>query len=473
MQTKIRKIILIVSLVLILAILAGMIGVTAVLSREKENEWEYVRNDQKIDYYSGSVSGTDFEYAANLKRQIVVYLGSILNDEFASFLNIYNILSYYLNDVSDRIILSMSLARIPAEKLNLISRCLQSHPISNIFGKFEQVMQEITDAEEIERKLIEVLSETSLLKLVGTGLRDFMSETTLTENEIGEFIYYYCSQNGNSGYIEYLNKMGKNYFVKMISCTVYVLSSLNGENPFGRLGNETLYYMIQTVLYELGDLYAGIKRLPGEIDTFEHVFQLTWDYGDAYENGLQLSELARSIKGRIGTLFCVMGYFMQNISVDDITAMYEYENASEEYKDEKRIAEAILLSGAIKRSYRISAEELDLEEKSAADFFVKYAEVDETLEQISTILGNRDEEDPEEEWIDPFVTFSDSLRFFDEKDLTIEEISMMDKESDAYTEIVGKARGMNAIDGGLSTIFGHLINIWVLNETEKTATEGE
>ena len=497
MNNKVKIVFSVLSVLLIVGILGGMIGTTVVLSKKSEKEWEYKQYDQELEYFSADYANVDFGYITNFKKQISVYLGGLLNAEFAGFLNIEKVLEVRLSSFADKVVNAMAMARISAEKLNAISRMLQENPISGIYTRFSDFFDRLAETENVESEIINFISNASIFSVLGDLLHDFMEKTTLTENEIANFIYYYILQNESEEYLEYFHKMGKEYFIKIVSETVYALSSMQSES-LDHYNQESLFYIIQTILYELGDLYLDISDLTGGVDTFEHVFRFTWNYNTQYESYEELNALTAEVKGDIGTLCIVMGLFLKEISVDDISVFYTFRNAEWNEREQKMIVASIALSQTVQRTYEKAKLEFDLSYENAPDFFLHYADMDATLDEIiATLRGGDDEEgnwdifdeseldifdegweedleDIEAEEVpDSFLIFSEALRFFNEGNFTMESFVAMDPESEEYKSIVENAQKIYAIEGGFSTLFGRLIDIWMLNKIEKITVEEE
>ena len=487
METKKKSVIVIIAFILVICLLGGMIAMTVVLSRSEKKEWNYTASEQGLDYYSGQNSNLDFQYITNFKRQISSYFGQILGNGLATVFQIDNQLEAFLEKFSERVVTAMAAARIPAEKINKISDRIRTNSFSDVYKKIMEKMNEFRpfeSEEDVEKWIIKALMETSVFSLVGSGLNSFMTATTLNENEISDFIYYFAIQNESEEYKEHLLRMGKDYFTKIIADTVYCLCFLE-KDGFNR--TEDRFYNAQAVLFQLGDLYGKIDAFPNGRELFEQVFRLTWEYDEKYVERETLNAFASEIRGDIATLFVFSGKFLKEISVDELKANQDFRAETDEARKEKMMMiSAMKFSSLISSSYGEIASEMNLSEENASDFLLKCSNLIEKMNLLAeTLQGDIDEdvifddetiELPEElfdEQQNAFKIASDSVLYFAEANYSENDIFNMSKDDVEYENALNAAKGIYSIEGGYTNLFINLARVWFLNKTARQEAKNE
>ncbi len=465
MQSK--KIFGIIISVAVVLILVGMIVATALISKSDAAEWEYVSSDEKINY-DNSPDDTEFQHAENFRHSIEAYFSSIFKGFLSSSMNLDKYIEKAMSAFSNKLVNAMGEARISSAKLNRISKAIDDNSVEAIFAKIKNEISKVSSLEELEKNVAAKVNDMTFLGFVGDIITGFMRETTLTENEIAEVIYYYYKQNGDEKYVEYLNLVGKDFLTTLLTDTIYALSTLNAVSV-SDYQLEATAGTVKTILYQLGSVYTGVSALSGGGATMEKILGWTWSYGEEYKNADKLNEYVKLCNGKTGDLFGVIGFVMKELSTEDVSAVLSYRSASDEKeKSDKKIVAAASLAKCIDRAFPSIKSGCLTEFESVEGMAKTYSEVSKNLGELAFAVldeyqTEKTEEDTPEDYTERFDNFISGYEVMRNLEMGYADIEKMNSESDEYKNLKAKADEFFEIEEGLISILGNVVSVKISN----------
>ena len=464
-----------ISVVIIVVILISMIVSTVILSTKQSQQWEYISAEDKLNYYATDPNDSDFQYVMNFKASLSEYFSELFNEFLSTYVNLKGYISSIMEKFADRIINAMEQARVSSAKLNKIAQALKSNSVSSIFTSIKDDLMQIESLDELEEYLIKLTENFSIFSLFGDTINGFMDESSLTENEIAEFLYYYLAQNTNETYFSTLKSVGKDFFVSLVSNTIYVLRFFEdaGQNEYLSL---TTANSIQAVFYQLGSVYESISKLPGGTVTLEKVFGFDFEYSIDIPESEQLNSYAENVKGKIGEIIVLLGSFMKKMTAEDIQSYITYLSLEDgKEKSDMKIYSAIVMTRIISLYFNDITDVCGGEINNITELAERYASMTSSLTDISFTLVNSEilleegqqsseSEDEPINYSTFFTEFANAVNYFSEINLQISDLNSLSAESDEYTELLAQADAFFEIENGFAGIFDNLITVW-LSET--------
>lgn len=455
---KKENVLAVIALATVIVLLAGMILATVLLSEKKSDEWEYISANDNIDYV-----GTDFEYLDNFRSAISTYFSDLFNEFFSSYINLNAALQDYINGVVGKIVSAMSSARIPGAKLDKIAKALNDNSLGAIFSSIKSDISQLHSIEELEAYFTGKLANVGFLDSSGKFFNGIMKETALTESEIATVIYYYLKQNANESYVGVLDVVGKDFFVSLVSDTIYVLSTIQTASQSDYL-LVSAAGSLKEILYQLGGIYSALALLPGGAETAEKVFGFDFDFADGYKNPEVVNGYVSAIKGKIGELAVICGRLMKIVSAEDVKTYCRYVSLEEgKEKNDAKIQCAIRLSEILCTDVSDITAVGDTSYNSVKELADAYANVasaaaDLAFELIYSLVEDVERTEPTDfsPYFSDFATAAEALSAVN---MGIEEIRDLSADSEEYTALLGYADDFFGIEEGLGGLCGNLITL--------------
>lgn len=457
----------IITIALVVVVLALCIAGTFLLEGNMNQEWEYRTDDSDLDYYAQG-SGNDFQYATSLKYAISNYFGTTLNQ----YVNIASLIEPF----SEKVVTAMSKARIPARKLKLIADQLDADNLASPFKDFAEFIKQFDNVYEFEDYLLE-MDPVGFFSTLFSGISSIFRQTNLTEDEFATFIYEYLSSNASDSYKSFLLLIGREYFIKLLSNTLYVIVRMD-ETANTQYMSASTSSALQQVCYQLGSTYVNIAKISGGTTTFERILWWTWDYDVSTDKGKMAQELSDSVRGKIGDLFLVLGNVLKNATTSDIEFIVNKNNGSDEHIEEcNQIISSIKLAKALNQAV-VESNDILTEKYSTTDaFFDKYQEVSVMLSELAYIVseGEKDEEYEQSrvDLIDVYTQTKKQMSLLLTKNYLMEELLNMDVESDEYKELKEASSFINNVEGQVSYLLSQIFYVMVVNQLDSIPEEND
>ncbi len=282
-----NAIIIILVVTISVAIIAGAVCV-AVDGNKNNGDREYFFDTAPIDYSTQE----NFTYANLFKKAVAEYLSPVSSQ-------------IDLSAFADRLLAAMSVTRIPAEKLGGMASAIRKNNLNDIVGNIDG---DITDEK------LEELLKISGLKVISDFLDGFFTESGLTGEEAGKFLYNYMELYSAENYKTALHVIGEDNFVKFVSTTTYFLTSVSDiKEGTGDYVNSTV---LKAALYEAGSAYLDMGSKG--TDVLEQVLGFNFYYDEDKTYSAEINGYAAAINGKLGCVIPLLGYVLREIKTYDI-----------------------------------------------------------------------------------------------------------------------------------------------------------
>lgn len=453
-----------IAAVLIFLLVGGMILTTVLLARSEQKQWSYYSSDDTFDYYSTETSSKDFQYVNNFKHALYTYFDSLINDKLSTYFNVESLMEKYLEKIAERAVNAMASARVPAVKLNKIAEYLSNNSLGSFYNAFKEFVSQFDTYDEMEAYIFENIGDYTIFSIFRDSLSGLMRETGITENEIARFIYYYLLQNSDKTYVTYMELIGEEFFVRLVSNTIYVMVTI-GDISNSRYLSESTAYSARSVVYQLGSLYVGIGSLPGGGETLERILHTNREYDETYGEYVRMNELSEKMKGKIGDFIILLGYFMRNIEPDDISSYFAYV----EEEDEQAKKDAMIYSAwRFARRFDDALVDVYGNEGGRIERFIgKYTGLLDDMCELSVLMIHEISDNDDEIPVEPsteFFTFGNACIALCENNYTPDEIRQMDKEGEDYAALLYEAESFFQFKVAISSMISYTLLIWSANE---------
>jgi len=443
-KSKTKTVFFVAAFVLVLAILSGTIIYTVIQSSQKKSDWELFIDAAPVDYSTEE----NYFFVLRFKDSAKKFISSVFNGADATVL-------------VDRVVISLSKARIPAEKLGAMATAIAQTDINKI-------SQSLNNMEITEDNIMEFMQITTM-EYIAQALHEFFSVSGLTEEEFSRFLYEYLKEYSPKDYIIYLDIFGKENFIAFFSNSIYLINTLSEIKETG--GENISNYALQAVFYQLGSVYLSIINDVG-VDVVENVLCFDWSFED--QNGqldTEKNALFETMQGKIGLIAGVFGSLMKELDVFTIKTIRDYilEEDEGRIKSDKQIYSQMLMAKSIKSSLST----LYSAKTGIADFddmVGTYLIVIKNAVILNYLMsgGNSDDEIIIEacEQIDGnMARYKGAIEYLSELEYTYEEISNIE-EGEYYEGLVIKAKEMNSMKYSLDYFIASLLNIWINNQAK-------
>ena len=457
----------IITIALVVVVLALCIAGTFLLEGNMNQEWEYRTDDSDLDYYAQG-SGNDFQYATSLKYAITNYFGTSINQ--------YVDISSLIEPFSEKVVTAMSRARIPARKLKLIADQLDVDKLSGPFKDLNEFLKQFESIEELEEYLNNV-EPIGLFDMLFSGIASLLRQSSLTEDEFAAFIYEYLADNTNATYKGFLALFGKDYFLKLFSNTLYVISRMEqmSDTPYMSTATSSA---LQQVCYQLGSTYVNIANVSGGTAMIERVLWWTWDYDQSTEKGVKAQQLTNSFRGKIGDLFLIIGNVLKNVTVSDIEFLVNKNNVTDEIiKERNKILTSIKIAKALDNALNVSQNILTEEYHSHEEFFDQYKDVSIAISELAWVVGEGEKDSEyEQSLVDLRNLYEKTKQYMSlllTKDYTMEQLTNMDVESQEYLDLKEASAFVNNIEEHSAYILTQLVMVMITNKVDSIPEEND
>lgn len=434
-----KTIFAIIALVLLLSICMGMVVYIFMQSNKEKPDWELFIDIAPVDYSSQENYFSVMRFKDNTNK----FISQIFNGVNATTL-------------TDRVILSLSKARIPAEKLGTMATAIAAINVNDIYNS-------LNSSDITEDNILDFM-QTTTMEYISQAIHKFFVASNLTEEEFSRFLYVYLSDYTSKEYLLYLNLLGKDNFISFFSNSIYLINTLSEIQETG--GKNISDYALQAVFYQLGSVYTKIVNEVG-VDVIEKVLCFDWHFKNS--NGSEnevANDIYSNIKGRIGLIVGILGAIMQQTDVNTINAFREYtkETSNEKIKTDKLIYSQILMAKTIKdalnKLYTAKSGIKDFDDMVATyesvikntillNYVINGGEAtDETIvkqcDDISLYMAN----------------YSGAIKYLYQKNYSLSDLVDMEKD-DYYEELLIKAKEMSSMKYSVDYFIASLINIWI------------
>lgn len=471
---KIKKdrIRLIIAIVLIVSILVGMIVSTVVLSNSKYEDFEYYSKSAGYDYY-GDQSGVAFQHATRFKMAFTNYLKDSFGDIFNKYTTLPNIVESAVGLFADRLILAMGEAQIPSTKLDLMATKINQKKLFVTLNKFWKTLEEYDDIESALDDFQKFVEDFSLMSFIGEGISTFLKESSLTEDEVADIIYYYLSKNSNETYKAYLNLVGKEFFTNLISNTIYVVSTFYQYNTSDYQLMATSY-SLKEVLYQLGSIYLQVEKIGG-INVERSLFG-AWDFNNtSLQNKEELKEINDNIEGQTSDLLIVIGALLKDISAEEIETYLRY-TSLEKTSDEKKqlgIHIASMLSKKLANNISSYTEYCTNSYTTISSYIDSLTLLQSGLYTMTTLINGGSALSSEYlENLEGIQESNDRLKdaiiYFSEID-----ISGISKGTEAYTELENKSKIVMGISDSIVSVIVQNMSVGISTKIQQYISEAQ
>lgn len=457
----------IITAVCILLILALAITGTFLLEGQVNQDWEYHTDDSDIDYYAQG-SGNDFQYATSLKYAITNYFGSSLNKYFN--------VSSLIEPFSEKVVRAMSRARIPARKLKLIADQLDVNNLTGPFKDAQEFLEQFDSFEELENYL-KTQKPVGLFTAIFSGISSLLRQSTLTEDEFATFIYEFLADNTDASYQGFLAILGEEYFLKLFSNTLYVISRVDemSDTPYMSTATATA---LQQVCYQLGGTYVNIAKLSGGTATLERVLWWTWDYDTTSEKGAKAQALSDSVRGKVGDLFLVIGNLLKCATTEDIEFLVNSKSANDERTEEcNKIITSIKTAKALNSAINASNNLLTKSYDSYVEFFDEYMQVSNTLSDLAYVIGEGEKDSEYEQSLVDLAKLYENTKnqmtLLLSRNYTLEELLNMDASSQEYLELKDASTFVNNVEEQSAHLLTQIFYVMVTNKIDSLSEEND
>ena len=343
----------------------------------------------------------------------------------------------YEPKLSDRLLDALSRSRVPAYKLGGMADALDKHAPSNIFSSF--------DDWEIDEDDVEAIFSVSNFQRVSRFLRDFLTESRLTGEEFGQFLYIYLDSYGGGEQRGALTLLGRDKFIALIG-SITTLVTYVGNADTGIIVAD--YNAISAAFYQLGSVFIMANGVGNT--NFEKALGLFFRF-DNNDKSVLLNGLAEAIDGKTGDFLAMVGYVLREADRGTVeTAL----NAKDE--DEKIYAH-VLASRAAKRGLA----------KFSTDYGVENVEewVTEYLDGLNKLLAysagdGSDYEELVERAVGKAREMFDAIELLTSEEFTLSDTSDL-KGSEKYDGLTAATEAIDKMDGEADVYFSTLIFLWL------------
>lgn len=449
MKTANKKWLSVTALILLLAVLLALVIYGFVPSSKDKPEWELFIDEAPVNYDAEE----NYFFVMRFQDSAKTFLSKVFSGVDGTAL-------------TDRVVLALKKARIPAEKLGTMATAINNFNLDRI--------QEVLDKTEITEEDIMEYLETTTVEYLSSAIHKFFATSNLTEEEFSKFLYVYLKDYAPSDYKLYLDLLGRENFIAFFSNSIYLINTLGDIKETG--GESISDYALQAVFYQLGSVYTKMVDEAG-VDVIEKVLCLDWNFEkiDGTAN-VEANTIYSRVKGRLGLIVDVLGAVMQQADTNTINAFREHskEQSTEKIKTDKFIYSQVFMAKTIKNAMenlynaKTGIEDFDelitVYENVVANIIVlNYvnsggAESDEAIiEQVNIIKAN-------------MTKYSGAINYLYQKNYTLAEVESMSGES--YKELEQYAKNMSAMKYSLDYFVASLLNIWIQQQA-KTLSEME
>lgn len=444
-KSRTKAVIFVTAVVLVVALLAGIIIYTVIQASQEKKEWELFIDAAPVDYSTEE----NYFFVMRFKDSAKKFISSVFNGADGTVL-------------TDRVISSLSKARIPAEKLGTMATAISQTDINAI--------NESLNGLEITEEDIMNFMQTTTMEYIAISLHKFFSVSGLTEEEFSRFLYAYLKDYSPKDYVIYLDIFGKENFIAFFSNSIYLINTLSEIKETG--GESISDYALQAVFYQLGSVYLSIINDVG-VDVVEKVLCFDWNFVD--QNGIEdteKNELFTAVRGRIGLIAGILGSLMKEIDVYTIGIIRDYLAEEDEgrIKSDKQIYAQMLMAKTIKESLKtMYSAKTGIE--NFEDMANTYLTAIKNTVKLNYLIsgGSLDDQiiiDACEQIDGNMSRYIGAITYLSELDYSYEQITEIEA-GEYYDALIIKAKEMNSMKYSLDYFIASLLNIWI-NEQSKS-----
>jgi len=479
----------VIAIVLILVLSAGMVLSVYFIENQKAPTWEYYQDKTAITYYD-----TGNEYGFQCATAFSSAMKNYLKGNVTSYIS-YNI---NIDTFCSRLIQAMSDARIPAVRLEVISKVITTNDFITLMDKLLKSMDSYDTFEDWSYAVTKQVADESVFSTVSSFFSSFFEITTLTVDEVSKIVYCYLARYGSEPYKAYLALFGEEKFLSLLSDTLYVMNTLNGVKNTTALTFTT--EALRSSLYQLGSIYLSIANVQGSYDTFERVlgFPDTFPSDIASDYEEDINQMYGNIKGTFGKLLLLLGTFFTNLTSEQIASYYSYYYKKTKTSDEiveleiklgsaqateddiNRLNE-LLYDNIVNHTVTVQAlvpaitsslEEFNekyMHEENGESVITKYSEIMQLMRILVFYLGEFTDVSSLNENItniqENTKDFQDGLRYFENHSYTLEEIQAMDVTSEEYIELIRQTNNVGTSVDLMTAYCTSAFSIWYSYKT--------
>lgn len=319
MKQRRNTIILIIAFVLVIILVAGMILTSALLAQKNYPQWDLTSNSTKVNYYTD-----DTEYSFKCISDFSSALKNYINKNAISFLG----LDKKVDLIVERVVTAMQEAGIPANKLETLAQVINNNRLPSLFNSIEIPFSTIDEFSIWSDNAILSITDETLFTIIGNFVHSLLKVTTLSEDELAQFLYSYLSLYGPDKYRSILRLYGKDKFIGFFSDTFFAVRILSQTHD--NIGITFGSTALKSSLYQLGKVYIDILSI-GDDNSFESLFGFPDEFtSEKSQFSSEIQEKYLQIKGLLANTVRFFANIFTIIDEDDINAYLQLEKFNKE-----------------------------------------------------------------------------------------------------------------------------------------------
>ena len=224
-----------------------------------------------------------------------------------------------LQNFADRVVLACSRARIPAYKLNVIADVIHNYEPTEILSALNN------DSSITEDQIIALFAMDTPLFAVDI-MHALFTETDLTGEEFGRFVYEYLNEYGSVGYKSALSAVGKDVFIDFVGSASYFISQLKDyNNGSGKLTDSAAFV---SACYQMGTVAKAMASV-SSVTNVEKVLGFDWSFDPSIAEYNALMTRITELRGKFVATLNLLGMVLRNLSYDSVDKTFNAETQAQ------------------------------------------------------------------------------------------------------------------------------------------------